>query len=580
MRTDDLLDVAELRCWLNIKEGVTSMTDSLGTSGVTSYGYDSAQRLTTIARSIGGSTVAVVGLAYDAASRVTAISRTTNGSGTNVASSLAYDSADRVTTLTHQVSGGSVLDSFVYGYDSGGRLKTETNTEGLATYGYDVANQLTSVTRPAGQTNESYSYDSGGNRTMTGYTTGVGNELLASPGATYAYDAEGNLAAKTETSTGNVWSYTYDIRNRMTGVTEKISGGTVIYQASYTYDALDRRIATNVNGTTTWTVYDGQNTYADFTGAGVLKTRYLYGPAVDALLARTDASGTTVWYLTDRLGSVRDLASTSGGLLDHLAYDAYGNIVSESQPSNGDRFKWTAREWDGKTGLQFNRHRYYAPSVGRWTQLDPIGLLSDVANLYEYGSNNSLTNSDPAGLYQEESPSGTAGRYAPSRSEPYTRPAEIKGNPLTGELEAELKQLPIYGSYGGARYEPGSGQKKASNASAPSPFYPHEQNRGVGESDDGYAKGSNPSARNDHRPVIHRSVRPARNNDTARDNVTASPRPRSPKGQNNLPKPPTLPGSGNLAPRVDPPYCTGVEYPPGYYLINGEWYLCPFGIKF
>ena len=50
---------------------------------------------------------------------------------------------------------------------------------------------------------------SGGNRTMTGYTTGVGNELLASPGATYAYDAEGNLAAKTETFTGNVWSYTY-----------------------------------------------------------------------------------------------------------------------------------------------------------------------------------------------------------------------------------------------------------------------------------------------------------------------------------------------------------------------------------
>ena len=377
---------------------LTSMTDSLGTSGVTSYGYDSAQRLTTIARSIGGSTVAVVGLTYDAASRVTAISRTQSGSGTNVASSLAYDSADRVTTLTHQVSGGSVLDSFVYGYDSGGRLRTETNTEGLATYGYDAANQLTSVTRPAGQTNESYSYDSGGNRTMTGYTTGVGNELLASPGATYAYDAEGNLAAKTETSTGNVWSYTYDIRNRMTGVTEKNSGGTVIYQASYTYDALDRRIATNVNGTTTWTVYDGQNTYADFSGAGALKMRYLYGPAIDELFARTDSSGTTAWYLTDRLGSVRDLASTSGAALDHLAYDAYGNIVSESQPSNGDRFKWTAREWDGTTGLQFNRHRYYAPSVGRWTQLDPRGLSATDSELYGYCRNSPGSANDPQGL--------------------------------------------------------------------------------------------------------------------------------------------------------------------------------------
>ena len=386
--------------------------------------------------------MAAVGLTYDAASRVTAISRTQSGIGTNVASSLAYDSADRVTTLTHQVSGGASLDSFVYGYDSGGRLRTETNTEGLATYGYDAANQLTSVTRPAGQTNESYSYDFGGNRTMTGYTTGVGNELLASPGATYAYDAEGNLAAKTETSTGNVWSYTYDIRNRMTGVTEKNSGGTVIYQASYTYDALDRRIATTVNGTTTWTVYDGQNTYADFSGAGTLKTRYLYGPAVDALLARTDSSGTTAWYLTDRLGSVRDLASTSGTALDHLAYDAYGNIVSESNPTNGDRFKWTAREWDGTTGLQFNRHRYYTPSVGRWTQLDPIGFKGDDQNLYRYIDNNSLLGTDCYGL-DDGIPI-----YAP--------PAIV----VTPSQEVDPRQVPVFRGGGEMNLKPGEGEPK------------------------------------------------------------------------------------------------------------------------
>jgi len=53
------------------------------------------------------------------------------------------------------------------------------------------------------------------------------------------------MTAKTETATGNTWSYTYDIRNRMTGVTQKNSGGSVIYQAAYTYDALDRKIATN-----------------------------------------------------------------------------------------------------------------------------------------------------------------------------------------------------------------------------------------------------------------------------------------------------------------------------------------------
>ena len=92
--------------------------------------------------------------------------------------------------------------------------------------------------------------------------------------------------------------------------------------ATYTYDALNRRIGADVNGTQTWTVYDGQNPYADFTpggsGGAVLSERYLYGPAVDEILARTSSGGTTAWYLTDHEGSVRDIVNTSGNELDHL----------------------------------------------------------------------------------------------------------------------------------------------------------------------------------------------------------------------------------------------------------------------
>jgi RHS repeat-associated protein len=353
--------------------------------------------MTTLAQSFGGTSGPQVVFGYDAASRVITESRTIGNSGTAVTTSIAYDSADRTTSITHQVSGGSSLDSFVYNYDSGGRLKTETNTEGLATYGYDPANQLTSVTRPVGQTNEAYSFDSGGNRTMTGYTTGAGNELTASPGETYTYDAEGNMTGKTDTATHNVWSYTYDVRNRLTGVTEKNSGGSTIYSASYVYDPLDRRIEVNSGGSVMWTVYNGQNTYADFNSGGTLLTRYLYGPAVDELLARTTSGGTSAWYMTDRLGSVRDVVSTAGSNLDHIAYDGFGIIVSQSNAGNGDRFKWTGREWDGTTGLQENRERYYAPSVGRWTQSDPCGFGGRATNLYIYVHNNSLNYEDPSG---------------------------------------------------------------------------------------------------------------------------------------------------------------------------------------
>uniref|UniRef100_UPI0036F2CDB1 RHS repeat-associated core domain-containing protein n=1 Tax=Tautonia marina TaxID=2653855 RepID=UPI0036F2CDB1 len=149
---------------------------------------------------------------------------------------------------------------------------------------------------------------------------------------------------------------------------------------------------------TTWTVYDDPHAYADFDGSGTLQTRYLHGPAVDMLLARTSAAGTSAWYLTDRLGSVRDLASTSGTVINHVAYDGFGKVLSESSPAHGDRFKFTGREQDAVTGLQYNRARYYDAAIGRWTQEDPIGFAAGDANLYRYVGNGPTNFVDPDGL--------------------------------------------------------------------------------------------------------------------------------------------------------------------------------------
>ena len=95
--------------------------------------------------------------------------------------------------------------------------------------------------------------------------------------------------------------------------------------ATYTYNALDQRIGIkDSGGGQTWTVYNGTSAdalpYADFNGSGTLLTRYLSGPGmvngavVDELLARTSSGGTTAWYLTDKLGSVRDIVSSSGSV--------------------------------------------------------------------------------------------------------------------------------------------------------------------------------------------------------------------------------------------------------------------------
>ena len=64
--------------------------------------------------------------------------------------------------------------------------------------------------------------------------------------------------------------------------------------------------------------------YADFNGSGSLTERYLFGPTVvdgavtTGALARTNSGGTIAFNVTDRLGSMRDIVSTSGTELDHI----------------------------------------------------------------------------------------------------------------------------------------------------------------------------------------------------------------------------------------------------------------------
>ncbi|HXG11328.1 MAG TPA: RHS repeat-associated core domain-containing protein, partial [Gemmataceae bacterium] len=84
----------------------------------------------------------------------------------------------------------------------------------------------------------------------------------------------------------------------------------------------------------------------------------------------------------DRLGSVRDIVTTSGGQ-NHLDYDGFGNVVVETNPVLGDRYRWTSREYDAETGWQYHRARYYDPATGRWTSEDPIGFAAGDANLYD-----------------------------------------------------------------------------------------------------------------------------------------------------------------------------------------------------
>jgi len=105
------------------------------------------------------------------------------------------------------------------------------------------------------------------------------------------------------------------------------------------------------------------------------------------------------WYVSDHLGTVRDLADAAGEVIDHIAYDSFGNVLAESNPAAGDRFRFTGREFDAATGQYYYRARYYDGRIGRFTSEDPLGVAAGDKNLYRYVLNRPTAATDPTGLW-------------------------------------------------------------------------------------------------------------------------------------------------------------------------------------
>jgi RHS repeat-associated protein len=359
----------------------------------------------------------------------------------------------------------NTLPDHVWTFDTAllGRLVQATSTDGAANYQYDPRGQLIAADYDY-QPNEFYTYDANGNRTNSGYITGDHNRLLADGTYNYEYDAEGNRTRRTEIATGEVTEYHWDHRNRLvrvstrttdTGCSENgtgsgtwTSGACPVFGAplttvtSYVYDTLNRWIARShdsdgvqasgtalaAGGLDTHFVYEANQIILQLNATGDVTNRYLWGPAVDQILADeqiTDptAPGNILWPLTDHLNTVRDLAAYDAdtdttAIVNHLIYDAYGRLVSQSNPDQTTLFAFTARPFDPATNLQNNLNRWYDAQTGRWLSEDPIGFEAADANMYRYVGNEPTVLIDPSGLELLRP------------SQPFGMAPEIGSNPL------------------------------------------------------------------------------------------------------------------------------------------------------
>jgi RHS repeat-associated protein len=382
----------------------TSVGDNLGVT--VGSNYDSRGLLERRTWQGGGLDAARIDFRYNDAGQRTELERFSDLSSANRIgrTTYGYDPQGRENDIVHRDAVDAVLADYDYLFDLADQLASETHHGQMTSYTHDEAGQLTAADH-ALQADESYAYDANGNRTGGGYVTGSNNQVLSSGTFNYSYDNAGSLAAKTEIASGNVTTFTYDHRNRLTAVVERSSGGAVVQETSFTYDVFDRRIGKSVDldgagplaAQTIRFVYDGEQVWADFDGSGNLVARYLFGDQTDEILARFRPGEGIAWYLTDHLGTVRDLVGSSGELIDHLEYDSFGSVIVETQPAYGDRFKFTGRELDPETGLYYYRARFFDPALGRFVSQDPIGFIAGDPNLYRYVHNSPLTATDPTG---------------------------------------------------------------------------------------------------------------------------------------------------------------------------------------
>jgi RHS repeat-associated protein len=179
----------------------------------------------------------------------------------------------------------------------------------------------------------------------------------------------------------------YDAESRMISWADSSTGATVVLG----YDGDGRRVTKTSSSGTTVYVYDP---------AGNLAVEYGGTPPA--------ASGTL--YLTqDHLGSTR-LVTNSAGCVGAHDYLPFGEEIPStfgrgSVPCYGQTdtaVKFTGKERDAETGLDYFGARYFSGAQGRFTSPDAPFNDQDPSNpqswnLYSYGRNNPLAFIDPDG---------------------------------------------------------------------------------------------------------------------------------------------------------------------------------------
>jgi RHS repeat-associated protein len=244
--------------------------------------------------------------------------------------------------------------------------------------------------------------------------TGIGPARKPSPPQQFGYDEQGNTTSMPEIP---LMRWDYADRLHATARHAAADGQASPWETTYyVYDAAGQRVRkvtqrAAVDARKSERVYIGAfEVYREFGPDGVVtlerETLSIFGGKHRLALAETRTAGTdrgpgqlTRYQLANHLDSSVLELDQDARIVSYEEYYPYGSTsyyavrIDLEAPK---RYRYTGKERDTETGLNYHGARYYAPWLARWVSCDPAGLTEGV-NLYVYVRANPVNTTDSTG---------------------------------------------------------------------------------------------------------------------------------------------------------------------------------------
>jgi RHS repeat-associated protein len=316
----------------------------------------------------------------------------TFGAGSSLNRSYHYDLDNRIDQI---MVGSPAATQLVFGYDALGQLTSEETRSGCSLVSSDSTSGY-NYSCPTLVSSQTFAYDSMGNRRDMGVPT-TGNRYASFNGASYTYDADGNLIHKNKVGVYDIYYY-WNALNQLDSV---VNNG---YRTQFEYNAFNKPVRVKEGSSyplqvQRYLLWDGENLLAQLDTAGQRGVDYGYLPgALDHPIAYEHGPTwppAMAFVDVDEAGNVIGSVE-SGSLRQNNSYDAWGAVTSNI-PTDQSLY-WKGLFWNGaNTGLYYMRNRWYDPESGRFLSEDPAGFAGG-DNLYAFGGNDPINSRDPSGL--------------------------------------------------------------------------------------------------------------------------------------------------------------------------------------